>query len=61
MRLDCDISPEETPSVDKLDIIVATRDTAVEGQSRAAVCIFIERAYRTQLQPSVPGAAMVET
>jgi hypothetical protein len=42
MRLDCDISPEETPSVDKLDVIVATRDIAVEGQSRAAVCIFIE-------------------
>lgn len=42
MRLDCDISPEETPSVNRLDVIVATRDTTVEGQSHAAVCLFIE-------------------
>lgn len=41
MRLDCDISPEETPSVNRLDVIVA-RDTTVEGQSHAAVCLFIE-------------------
>lgn len=44
-----------------LDIVITTGKTANEAQFRTAVGAVVERIDRAELQPSIPGTAMVHT
>lgn len=44
-----------------LEVVVAARNTTIKRQARSAVDIRVESAGWAELQPSVPGAAMIQT